>query len=242
LQEYSVKASCPLCGEDRVFVSPDDYWSCRDSQKSPDCSYGGCIPRHRGLAEALFSIVPRGTVKDLAVHEAAPGGYGVSAWLRQNCPGYVASGYFPDRPFGVTVGALRNEDLEQQTFPNGTFDIVIHLDVMEHIFDPFAALREIERTLKPDGLCLFTAPTDPQRAKSEQVAFKEAGRVNVVGEPEYHGNPQDPSGSLVTWRYGYDLPYLISKHTNFDIEVRRWHAPRRAIMGGRTETYILRRR
>jgi SAM-dependent methyltransferase len=122
------------------------------------------------------------------------------------------------------------------------FDFVIHLDVMEHLFDPFGALREIERTLVYGGRCLFTAPTYPERVTSEQVAFNDAGGLRIVGKPEYHGNPQNAKGSLVTWRYGYDLPYLIARKTGFDIEVRRWYSRTNAIMGPMTEVYILTKR
>jgi SAM-dependent methyltransferase len=119
------------------------------------------------------------------------------------------------------------------------FDLVIHMDVLEHLFNPFEALREIKRTLRPGGHCLFTAPTYPERAQSEQVAFQEGDTVRIVGTPEYHGNPQDPQGSLVTWRYGYDLPHAISKVVGFDTEVRRWYSREDAIMGPMTEVYIL---
>jgi SAM-dependent methyltransferase len=191
------------------------------------------------MAAALFSLFPRDQVKQLSVHEAAPGGRGISRWLWENVRRRVISGYFPEKPFGSMVGHIRNEDLERQTFDDATFDLVIHLDVMEHLFHPFQALREIYRTLKPGGYCLFTAPTYPGRAKSEQVAFLVDGKLSIVGEPEYHGNPQG-NGSLVTWRYGYDLPKLISEQTSFEVEVRRWQSRSDAAMGTMTEVYILR--
>jgi SAM-dependent methyltransferase len=152
------------------------------------------------------------------------------------------SGYFPNMPRGSIVQGLRNEDLEHQTFAPEVFDFVIHLDVMEHLFNPFEALREIERTLRPGGRCLFTAPTYPERVRSEQVAFKEDDGLRVIGAPEYHGNPQNPEGSIVTWRYGYDLPHLIARNTGFDVEVRRWYSRAHAIMGTMTEVYILTKR
>lgn len=164
---------------------------------------------------------------------------GISLWLRKNCRGYVMSGYFPGKPFGEIIGELRNEDLERQTFENESFDVVLHLDVLEHVFRPFVALKEIERTLKPGGVCVFTAPTYPERQVSEQVAFQEPGGLRIVGVPEYHGNPQSAEGALVTWRYGYDLPLLIARHTGFDVEVRRWYSRSRAIVGPMTEVYIL---
>lgn len=174
------------------------------------------------------------------IHEVAPTGRGLTLWLRQEVPGYVSSGYFPEVPFGEMVGFLRNEDIEAQTFESGVFDLVLHLDVMEHVFQPFEALREVWRTLRPGGFCLFTAPTYPDRLNSEQVAFREGGQLRIVGEPEYHGNPQHPEeGALVTWRYGYDLPMRIARETEFDVEVRRWQSRRLAIMGPMTEVYIL---
>jgi 2-polyprenyl-3-methyl-5-hydroxy-6-metoxy-1,4-benzoquinol methylase len=35
---------------------------------------------------------------------------------------------------------------------------VITQDVMEHVFDPHHAFKEIARTLKPGGLHIFTTP------------------------------------------------------------------------------------
>ncbi|WP_022855323.1 hypothetical protein [Thermodesulfobacterium thermophilum] len=65
------------------------------------------------------------------------------------------------------------------------------------------------------------------------------GTIKVIGDPEYHGNPQDPkNGSLVTWKYGYDLPYLIQKRTGFDVEVFRFQSLDIAVCGLYTEVYL----
>lgn len=233
------QAKCPICGETRTFSSTGDYWTYRERLKSPACEYGGCVPRERALADALFSVVPREKLTGLRIHEAAPLGRGISLWLRKNVGPIVVSGYFPDKPFGSMVGHIRNEDLEAQTFADRSFDLVYHLDVMEHLFCPFTALTEIYRTLDAGGYCFFTAPTYADRAKSEQVAFIKDGKVTTIGEPEYHGNPQG-EGSLVTWRYGHDLPRLIAERTPFrHVEVRRWHSPGIAVMGRMTEVYVL---
>ena len=220
------EATCSICNTVRTFTAADDFWDCRDNLVATDCPHSGCITRERALAAILFSLRSREAVKTFAIHEAAPASRGLMRWLLENAPGYQPSGYFPDKPFGEIHNYVRNEDLEAQTFEDETFDVVIHMDVLEHLFDPFEALREIYRTLKPGGLCLFSAPIDRDRRESVQVAFREPdGSVRIVGEPEYHGDPQKPEeGVLVTWRYGYDLPLLIGRQTGFDVELRRFHA------------------
>jgi hypothetical protein len=111
---------------------------------------------------------------------------------------------------------------------------------MEHLFRPFQALREIYRTLVPGGKCCFSAPTYHDLFNSVQVAFQQPdSSTRIVGTPEYHHNPQKPEGSLVTWKYGYDFPLLISRETNFDVEVRRFQSKSAAAMGLMNEIYIL---
>lgn len=233
---------CPICETEREFYSYDDYWSCRSGLRAQDCPYGKCAVRERAIASTLFSIYTRDEVKNFTIHEAAPTTRGLTLWFLHNVPSYIRSGYWPDKQLGLIFGDLRNENLECQTFDNEVFDLVIHLDVMEHLFNPFQALQEIYRTIKSGGVCLFTAPTDIGRHKSEQVALMDGDEVNIVGKPEYHGNPQRPEdGALVTWRYGYDLPLLIQRETGFDVEVRRWQSRAIAVMGTMTEVYICRK-
>ena len=239
---FATRARCPICTVTRTFAARDDFWSCRDELSSDSCELGGCNTRERAMAQVLFSLFDRNTVRSLSIHEAGPVPRGLSAWLDANARRYTKSGYFPAAASGAFVGGIRNEDLARQTFPDGEFDVVIHLDVMEHLYEPFKALNEICRTLKPGGYCLFTAPTEKSRFHSEQVAFIEDNGIRIVGEAEYHGNPQRPEeGSLVTWRYGYDLPLLIQTNTAFDVEVRRFQARSTAVMGYMNEVYVLKR-
>jgi 2-polyprenyl-3-methyl-5-hydroxy-6-metoxy-1,4-benzoquinol methylase len=74
--------------------------------------------------------------------------------------------------------------LENQTFDDDSFDLVIHLDVMEHLYNPFTALREVWRTLRSQGDCIFTVPIEPGRQQSQQVAFLDNGNRVVLGDPE----------------------------------------------------------
>lgn len=235
-------ANCPICEKTLIFETPDDFYGCRDYLFSNDCPYGKCITRERAVALTLFSIFPKPVLKEKVIFEASPVPRGLSLWLKENCDKYYQTGYFPEKPFGEYVNGLRNEDLENLTLEDETVDVWILLDILEHLFDPFKALNEIYRTLKPDGVCLFTVPTYPGQFESTQKAYRlPSGDIEIIGEPEYHGDPQHPeSGSLVTWQYGYDLPLLISRKTNFEhIEVMRWQSKCFAVMGAMTEVYIM---
>lgn len=45
-------------------------------------------------------------------------------------------------------------DATRLPFTNGIFDVVLSCDSLEHFHDPLAALREVERVLKPAGRIL----------------------------------------------------------------------------------------
>jgi len=51
--------------------------------------------------------------------------------------------------------------IEDAPFPGGTFDLVVALDLLEHIEDDAAALREICRVMKPGGYVLIAVPACP---------------------------------------------------------------------------------
>src|SRR5947207_10383198 len=52
---------------------------------------------------------------------------------------------------------LRQADVEAIPFPDGSFDIVLCIEVLRYLPDPLACMREMARVLKPGGICLETA-------------------------------------------------------------------------------------
>jgi SAM-dependent methyltransferase len=153
--------------------------------------------------------------KQLHIHESSPAKRGASLKLQKMCQNYVGTHYFPNFPLGQTHSTgWRNEDLENLTFGNETFDLMITQDVMEHIFNPARAFSEIARTLKKGGAHIFTVPIVNKEKPSKINAKKdEHGNVLILGTPEYHGNPVDNQGSLVTMYWGYNICDFILKHS-----------------------------
>jgi SAM-dependent methyltransferase len=52
---------------------------------------------------------------------------------------------------------LRRADVEGLPFPDGTFDVVVCVEVLRYLPRPTGCVREMARVLKPGGLCLATA-------------------------------------------------------------------------------------
>jgi SAM-dependent methyltransferase len=76
--------------------------------------------------------------------------------------GYDAYGMEPSR-YLVEQGRLRGLKVEQGTidshgFEPSSFDLICLWDVLEHLTDPKAALKEVARLLKPDGVVLINYP------------------------------------------------------------------------------------
>jgi len=151
--------------------------------------------------------------RDLAIHESSPGS-ALASKIWRECSGYTPSAYDLSTPFGSVnpKTGCRTEDLERQTFANESFDLVITQDVFEHLFDPWAAAREIARTLKPGGAHIFTVPIvrkwEPTRLRAERVGD---GVIHIL-EPEYHADPFNrEAGALVTIDWGYDIAASLDR-------------------------------
>lgn len=199
-EELSNQGYCYTCDTPVTFAAQGQWL--RDQYL---CTHCASIPRERALMYCIEQFYPQW--RELSIHESSPANRGASAKLRQHCSHYIGTHYFADFPLGeVHPSGWRNEDLEQQTFADQSFDLVVTQDVMEHIFRPDQAFSEIARTLKPGGSHIFTVPLINKNHPSEIWAKQdENGNIIFLGEPEYHGNPINSEGTPVTMHWGYDI-------------------------------------
>ncbi len=230
----TIEGFCPICEAPATFVSTERWL--RDGLTCQSCA-NGSVPRERALAHVLNRIRPNW--RDLAIHESSPTGRGISLKLGRECTQYTPTHYFPEKRFGKIVNGFRNESLEQQTFKDSLFDIVVTLDVFEHVFNPGQMIREIHRTLKPGGLYLSTFPVRKHQVTSHRPrARKESdGSLTYLDTVEVHENPVSGDGSLVTFDYGYDIHNMLAYWAPFEVEGSRFNMRHLGILGEYTEVF-----
>ena len=137
--------------------------------------------------------------------------------LYKGAKNYVASHYFPDEKFGTIINNYHNQDLENQTFADESFDVVVTQDVMEHLYNPGKAFAEIARTLKPGGAHIFTVPLVNKHKPSEVWAVKDQNNNPVFFKtPDWHDNPIDSLGSPVTMHWGFDIVHFIKENSGLE--------------------------
>ncbi|WP_427183512.1 class I SAM-dependent methyltransferase [Bordetella bronchialis] len=204
LREHELAARsgyCHACRRETTFTIRKPWL--RDHYLCDICQ---SIPRQRHLLHILDRLYPGWETKD--IHESSPSNGFVAQW----CKFYTSSQYFPDAAPGSAVGGVLCQNLEQLTFPDGSFDIFITQDVMEHVFHPDRALREIMRVLRPGGIHIFTAPKHKGKPASyPRARLRDDGEVEYLLDAEYHGNPVGDGRALVTWDYGDDFEFLASQ-------------------------------
>lgn len=65
---------------------------------------------------------------------------------------------FARSKFGLNRVFEGDEDIIEKQFPDNYFDVVVALDVIEHVYDPVSFFATINKKLKPGGLFVLTTP------------------------------------------------------------------------------------
>jgi SAM-dependent methyltransferase len=234
LQRGFIRGRCEICDAPTAFVLKGAW--IRGDLLCVRCS---SRPRMRALMAVLNEQFP--SWRQGKVHESSPG-TAMLEKFRKECPGYVASHFYPELPVGAEKNGFVCQDLEKQSFATGSFDLVITQDVLEHVLEPQLALREIARTLKPGGAHVFTVPWYYWQATVVRARRTPTGDIDHVLPADYHGNPiQENARSLVVTEWGRDLLTVIDGCSGVTTEVYRLDDAERGITGAFVDVFVSRK-
>jgi SAM-dependent methyltransferase len=151
--------------------------------------------RDRGLSEASAKIYAHEAITPLALA------------MRGRFLRFIGTEYARDDKEREDLFPIMHSDICKSDFADDSFHVIMSCDVLEHVPDIDAALRESARILKPGGRFIGTFPFLAHSDQSYRLARVDDGRiVHLVDTPIYHGNPMDLSGgSLVFELPGWDI-------------------------------------
>lgn len=181
LQRNQKRVFCPCCQwSGPSFIAQSNWRATTFNACCPQC---GSASRHRGLFLILPELLKKKTIGDILVF--APEGVILDCIRSNDNSTIVTTDYNnPNVDFP-------KEDIQQLSFNDGSFSMIICNHVLEHVKDDQKALFECSRILTEGGIGLFTIPGDFQKHAT------------------WHFNKLDPNGHYR--HYGMDVVTIMEK-------------------------------
>lgn len=102
-------------------------------------------------------------------------------------------------------GELNDADVTALARPDASLDAIGCFDVLEHVPDYRAALREFARVLVTGGRLVLTVPfVETEQATLVRARLRDDGGIEHIEPPEIHGDPV-AGGVLCYYHFGWDL-------------------------------------
>lgn len=191
----------------------DGYWS-----------EGGFAPQG-GVYPELATLFDRYIPNEALCLDVGCGGGGTGVWLKGHGRAYVGvdvstTGVARARAQGLDARVI--ESASRLPFGDGSFDRVVCLEVLEHMFAPHEVAAEIRRVLKFDGIAVFSVPNIAYwRWRFDLLAL---GRWNPMGDDLSVAEPwRDPHIRFFTpttlramlTKVGYTILHLSADNGGF---------------------------
>jgi SAM-dependent methyltransferase len=229
--------TCPVCGGQHLSIE----WSNSDLREGGKCSECDSFNRIRQLAAVILPEAsriygrPLQSLKEMAATNlrifSAQSCSGPLHEVLKKAPGYMCSEYISaDTLPGSTSRGYRHEDLQRTTFASNTFHIIVSTEVFSLVANPYQALHEMRRILKPGGALVFTVPFAAGDYHDEVRASVQNGKMVHHKPPLYPADPLHPDGMLMFTIFGREMADKLCM-LGFDTTVHHLHIGPYGILG-----------
>ena len=197
-------------------------------------SHQGVISRQRAVLLMLRELSGQGELPPfeelrLYISEAVTP---FAKRLESVVPKLRCSEYLPE-PDHWLRGQVPNRDLRRIGLPPATFHAVICNEVLEHVEELIPSLQGLAEVLTLGGYLIATVPFlyGQQEHLVKAIWRGEEQPPEVIGEPDYHGNPVGEEGSLV-YRYpGWQLLEDLRTAGFRDAAIHAVNSPTYGVLG-----------
>ena len=207
-ESFTTPGFCCVCGQTTKFLTSFMYSTgpTPDGRPMPNwrehmqCPHCGLVNRMRAALNALHTYARPNTESRIYISERLTQTY---SWLEKRYATLQGSEYFgPDQKPGSLVDGIRHEDVMNLSFEDNSFDFVLSFDVLEHVPFPDKAFMEIYRVLDEKGVFIFSVPfSSDSKFDVIRALLQNDGSIEHHFPAEYHGNPVDPEGGALCFRY-----------------------------------------
>jgi len=197
-------------------------------------SHRGVISRQRAVLILLRELSEEGELPPfeelrLYISEAVTP---FAQRLESVVPKLRCSEYLPE-PDHWLRGQVPNRDLRRIGLPPATFHAVICNEVLEHVEELIPSLQGLAEVLTLGGYLIATVPFlyGQQEHLVKAIWRGDDQPPEVIGEPDYHGNPVAEEGSLV-YRYpGWQLLEDLRTAGFRDAAIHAVNSPTYGVLG-----------
>lgn len=203
---------CGLCGRAVVFALPSAAQGAQANLRE-ELVCPGCRLTSRN--RAALALLTQDMVLDEARFYLTEQASAAFVWMQAVCARVEGSEFGLDDRSRVRLqswfehlggrGTLLERDVTALDFAGASLDAIGSFDVLEHVPDYPAALREFSRVLRPGGRLVLTVPfRDGHPGTLVRARLDADGKVEHLMEPEIHGDPV-AGGVLCFYHFGWDL-------------------------------------
>jgi SAM-dependent methyltransferase len=230
-----IEGQCPVCRLPTVFTvhtgaTFDGRPNLREGLRCRRC---GLTARQRLVFAAIAHQLQSASAVKGALLERTSRLY---RQVHSRWPGITGSEYLgaeriPGRAYWWSTHSWRwrrsrHETITALSYATGSLDVIVHSDVLEHVYDTRLAIRECARVLRDGGAMLFTAPFFASLPTSILRGRPlPGGGIEHFEPPEYHGDGVSSTGIYTYHSFGWDLLDMLRENGFGQAEIGLRYAP-----------------